>query len=93
MNILVNEQGCAVITDFGSARRVRLEDDEADVTSSSIKSPAKVTATSTCETLTGVGWTTRWASPEVLNGQRPNLPSDIWSFGWVISEVLAIFKE
>ncbi|KIO21334.1 hypothetical protein M407DRAFT_53601, partial [Tulasnella calospora MUT 4182] len=39
-------------------------------------------------TLTGPAWSLRWASPEVLFGDNPNLPSDIWSAGWICWEIM-----
>lgn len=39
------------------------------------------------QALTGPAWSTRWASPERLNDQDPDLPSDIWALGWVCWEV------
>ncbi|KAG8915471.1 hypothetical protein FRC00_004008 [Tulasnella sp. 408] len=38
--------------------------------------------------LTGVKYTTRWASPELLKTNKPSLASDIWAFGWVGYETL-----
>lgn len=38
-------------------------------------------------TLTGPSWSFRWAAPEVLNGEEPDLASDIWAFGWICWEV------
>lgn len=38
-------------------------------------------------TLTGPSWSLRWASPEVVLGEDPNLPSDVWAVGWVVWEV------
>ncbi|KIO19821.1 hypothetical protein M407DRAFT_82308, partial [Tulasnella calospora MUT 4182] len=39
-------------------------------------------------TSAGFGGTIRWASPEVLSGFKPSLPSDIWSLGWVAWEIM-----
>ncbi|KIO15594.1 hypothetical protein M407DRAFT_86941 [Tulasnella calospora MUT 4182] len=38
-------------------------------------------------TLTGPSWSVRWASPEVVRGDNPDLPSDMWAVGWVVWEV------
>ncbi|KIO23970.1 hypothetical protein M407DRAFT_77474 [Tulasnella calospora MUT 4182] len=35
----------------------------------------------------GPAWSLRWAAPEVMNGERPSLSSDIWAAGWVCWEV------
>ncbi|KAG8998044.1 hypothetical protein FRB90_012392 [Tulasnella sp. 427] len=40
------------------------------------------------QTTAGFGGTIRWASPEVLSGFKPSLPSDIWSLGWVAWELM-----
>ncbi|KAG8915563.1 hypothetical protein FRC00_002811 [Tulasnella sp. 408] len=38
-------------------------------------------------TLTGPKWSLRWAAPElVLRDEKPNLPSDMWSLGWICWE-------
>ncbi|KIO21337.1 hypothetical protein M407DRAFT_54667, partial [Tulasnella calospora MUT 4182] len=39
-------------------------------------------------TLTGPAWSLRWASPEVLSGDTPNLASDVWSAGWICWEIM-----
>ncbi|KIO21978.1 hypothetical protein M407DRAFT_79667, partial [Tulasnella calospora MUT 4182] len=36
----------------------------------------------------GPAWSLRWAAPEVMNGERPSLSSDIWAAGWVCWEVM-----
>ncbi|KAG8895816.1 hypothetical protein FRC00_006867 [Tulasnella sp. 408] len=36
----------------------------------------------------GPRWTTRWASPEVLEGGKTTLASDIWALGWVYWEII-----
>lgn len=50
-------------------------------------SEIRVVASGNELTLTGPGWSLRWAPPEVVNGNHPGLPSDIWSVGWVCWEV------
>ncbi|KIO29226.1 hypothetical protein M407DRAFT_21622 [Tulasnella calospora MUT 4182] len=39
-------------------------------------------------TLSGPHWSLRWAAPEVLGGQDPDLASDVWAFGWVCWEII-----
>ncbi|KAG8928222.1 hypothetical protein FRC01_006278 [Tulasnella sp. 417] len=39
-------------------------------------------------TLSGPNMSFRWASPEVLAGEDPDLASDIWAFGWICWEVM-----
>lgn len=46
-------------------------------------SQLQVCATGDQLTLTGPAWSLRWAAPEVLFGDRPDLPRDIWAVGWV----------
>ncbi|KIO23994.1 hypothetical protein M407DRAFT_47576, partial [Tulasnella calospora MUT 4182] len=72
LNILVNSSCHAVITDFGSAPCP----------------PIHVGAAGNQLTLTGPAWSLRWAAPEVMNGKRPGLSSDIWAAGWVCWEVM-----
>lgn len=101
LNILVNSENRAVITDFGSARLL-------DRTTGGVESEAKVptrlraqnegekdssprfelSITDTVITFTGPAWTLRWAAPEVLDGELPNLASDIWAFGWICWEIM-----
>ncbi|KIO22319.1 hypothetical protein M407DRAFT_79319, partial [Tulasnella calospora MUT 4182] len=76
-NILVSASYRAVITDFGSARAVSAPEDEV----MSEEDGQQLT-------LTGPAWSLRWAAPEVVNGRRPGLSSDIWAAGWVCWEVM-----
>ncbi|KIO21743.1 hypothetical protein M407DRAFT_28669 [Tulasnella calospora MUT 4182] len=39
-------------------------------------------------TLTGPGWSFRWAAPEVLNEEDQCLESDIWALGWIAWEIV-----
>ncbi|KIO28318.1 hypothetical protein M407DRAFT_71975, partial [Tulasnella calospora MUT 4182] len=77
LNILVNSQNHAVITDFGSARKI-----EASQPLFQLKE------TGTFITLTGPVYTLRWAAPEILNDQKFGRASDIWAFGWICWEVM-----
>lgn len=101
-NILVNSDFRAVITDFGSARvKAGLgEQDESasNACASGVTSASDISVAlkvffdvSNMEiTLTGPKYTLRWAAPEVLAGQDPDLPSDIWALGWICWEVHAM---
>ncbi|KIO21327.1 hypothetical protein M407DRAFT_29045 [Tulasnella calospora MUT 4182] len=97
LNILVNSSYRAMITDFGSARgldeladRVVQEDRDLATTEYPTKEGAtiQVRATGNHLTLTGPAWSLRWASPEILSGATPSLPSDIWSAGWICWEIM-----
>lgn len=90
-----------MVTDFGSARVLRdrngkqpdpeqislfkptpIPENDEDFTG-----PERLELVTVLQSLTGPAWSTRWASPERLNGQSPDLPSDIWALGWVCWEV------
>ncbi|KIO19361.1 hypothetical protein M407DRAFT_50892, partial [Tulasnella calospora MUT 4182] len=73
LNILVSSSYRAIITDFGSARDCP---------------QINVVPAGDQLTLTGPAWSLRWAPPEVVNGDRPGLSSDIWSAGWVCWEIM-----
>ncbi|KIO24085.1 hypothetical protein M407DRAFT_213420 [Tulasnella calospora MUT 4182] len=73
LNILVNSECRALITDFGSARPP-LELTFCDSTSTI--------------TLTGNKYTLRWAAPELLMEDQLGLWSDIWAMGWIFYEVI-----
>ncbi|KAG9006825.1 hypothetical protein FRB90_009728 [Tulasnella sp. 427] len=97
MNILVGSDYRAMITDFGSARAIddrdqNVEDEARGETTpqdpSEVPSPEiKIESIGNQLTLTGYGFSLRWAPPEVVNGGQVNLPSDVWSAGWVCWEV------
>lgn len=101
LNILVNNDNRAVITDFGSARAIILshKTEEKPLTPTGSPNPtevskveslaAEVSAEGGSITLTGPAWTIRWAAPELLNGSETSLTSDVWAFGWVCWEVRA----
>ncbi|KIO18468.1 hypothetical protein M407DRAFT_225548, partial [Tulasnella calospora MUT 4182] len=100
LNILVNSDHRAVITDFGSAR-IQTEARGSETTASSPRRQAASTnvphydgcpevtvSTANAElTLTGPGWSFRWAAPEILNEEDLCLASDIWALGWIAWEV------
>ncbi|KIO21328.1 hypothetical protein M407DRAFT_29046 [Tulasnella calospora MUT 4182] len=97
LNILVSSSYRAIITDFGSARLLnklaeRVVTEDLDLTtrwdSATEEVKIDVGATGDQLTLTGPSWSLRWASPEVLFGATPNLPSDIWSAGWICWEIM-----
>ncbi|KAG9025774.1 hypothetical protein FS837_004821 [Tulasnella sp. UAMH 9824] len=94
VNILVNSYYRAVITDFGSARRL-IEGDphtetEPVVSGQQLATRLEATfcaATNTI-TLTGNEFTLRWAAPELLNDEPPTPKVDIWALGWIAYEVM-----
>ncbi|KIO19309.1 hypothetical protein M407DRAFT_31026 [Tulasnella calospora MUT 4182] len=101
LNILVKSDHRAVITDFGSARVLRnapdlgsntLTDQVASTNhDSSMLNRSTEVALSISDaelTLTGPSWSLRWAAPEVLNDEQPDLASDIWALGWIAWEVV-----
>ncbi|KAG9024683.1 hypothetical protein FS837_005240 [Tulasnella sp. UAMH 9824] len=100
-NILVSSENRALITDFGSARlldrRRKSSTDDSKVLARRMKElnteannslSIEFSITDTIITVTGPAWTLRWAAPEVLDGELPNLPSDIWAFGWICWEIM-----
>ncbi|KIO16363.1 hypothetical protein M407DRAFT_86092, partial [Tulasnella calospora MUT 4182] len=78
LNILVNLKFLAIITDFGSARRLQ---------KGAPLRPVFCASTNTI-TLTGSKYTIRWAAPEQLTENQSSLASDIWSLGWIVYEVM-----
>ncbi|KIO26918.1 hypothetical protein M407DRAFT_23856 [Tulasnella calospora MUT 4182] len=101
VNVLVNWEYHAVITDFGSARRLAKKPKNPDSprTETEIKSEAPPAlgfqatfeAANNTITLTGNEYTLRWAAPELLMDDEPWLWSDIWSLGWICYEVMTGF--
>ncbi|KAG8978607.1 hypothetical protein FRC05_009879 [Tulasnella sp. 425] len=100
-NILVNASYNAVITDFGSARLLRKQSENGTLPSparlqtanrclSPVHPPPKHERTILDPNLTSTDAqsTLRWTAPEVLMGQRPDLPSDIWAAAWTCWEVV-----
>ncbi|KIO33115.1 hypothetical protein M407DRAFT_17980 [Tulasnella calospora MUT 4182] len=94
INILVNSNCRALITDFGSARRVREGDPDAEKEQVETgRQPAERLEASFCAstntiTLTGCEYTLRWAAPELLNDEPPTVRVDIWALGWIAYEVM-----
>ncbi|KIO29631.1 hypothetical protein M407DRAFT_21220 [Tulasnella calospora MUT 4182] len=103
LNVLVNSACRAIITDFGSARHVNSMSRTAVESGTWITSPqphmairkhgteppkSEITASGEFITMTGPGWTVRWAAPELLYGESPGLPSDIWALGWICWEAI-----
>lgn len=89
----MNSSCTTVITDFGSARFLR--DDQPAERSFKVDAEADekaaveiaINASDANLTLTGPNVSYRWASPEVLDGEDPRLPSDVWALGWICWEV------
>ncbi|KAG9029198.1 hypothetical protein FS837_003606, partial [Tulasnella sp. UAMH 9824] len=90
LNILVNLDNRAVITDFGSARIIKPGTTQASYTTSRWNERAEITLTVSngTLTLTGPGCSARWAPPEVLNEDALDLASDIWALGWIAWEAV-----
>ncbi|KIO32687.1 hypothetical protein M407DRAFT_18447 [Tulasnella calospora MUT 4182] len=94
VNILVNVTCRAVVTDFGSARRMPATDSnqEQERTENALQGTSSLDPTF-CDstntiTLTGGHYTLRWAAPELLQDDQSSLQSDIWALGWVAYEVM-----
>ncbi|KIO16499.1 hypothetical protein M407DRAFT_33856 [Tulasnella calospora MUT 4182] len=97
----INSESHAVLTDFGSARRIRRypardpsspkveETPQREPSTGANLEQPRVEYSADTETLTlsAPGYTLRWAAPEVL-ADRPGLPGDIWSFAWVCWEIM-----
>ncbi|KIO17633.1 hypothetical protein M407DRAFT_32674 [Tulasnella calospora MUT 4182] len=94
INILVNSNCRAVLTDFGSARHpiTKPLSKETQRTKSEPKrepSPEATFCPSTNTiTLTCNQYTLRWAAPELLEDDDASLASDIWALGCVVYEVM-----
>ncbi|KIO17502.1 hypothetical protein M407DRAFT_47517, partial [Tulasnella calospora MUT 4182] len=100
LNILVSASYRAIITDFGSARILRENEDrnDRDKVSDATGAPARdesagntkitVVASGNQLTLTGSAWSLRWAAPEVALGELQSLASDIWAAGWICWEIM-----
>ncbi|KAG9017052.1 hypothetical protein FRB90_001990 [Tulasnella sp. 427] len=101
LNVLVTSRHSAVITDFGSARMLRVPSSEPGTsmdTYTSISgawtndvqgSPITIETSDTDLTLTGPAYSIRWAPPEVVVDARPpSLTNDIWALGWIAWEAI-----
>lgn len=93
INVMVNSECRALITDFGSARRLIDEDsgENGERAASKLQDAMPLEATFCASTntisLTGNQYTLRWAAPELLLEDQSSLRSDIWALGWVAYEV------
>lgn len=93
INILINSQCRAVITNFGTAHHPATNDlskkKERAMEEPRTAPPVEATyCTSTNTlTLTGIHCAILWAAPEVLEGDESSIASDIWALGWVAYEV------
>ncbi|KAG9031507.1 hypothetical protein FS837_002957 [Tulasnella sp. UAMH 9824] len=91
-NVLVNSNCRAVITDFGSARRLveaNLDAETGEVGNQrqpAARLEATFSASTNTITLTGNEFTLRWAAPELLNDEPPTVKVDIWALGWIAYE-------
>ncbi|KIO18574.1 hypothetical protein M407DRAFT_31767 [Tulasnella calospora MUT 4182] len=100
LNVLVNSANRSILTDFGSARsmenlltpRKRFEINPQQLQGVQDRKVdslhARMDGSGILVTLSGPAWTVRWAAPELLDGQSPNLASDIWAFGWICWETV-----
>lgn len=75
-NIIVRDDGCPVVLDFGLARRLRPPSTE----------PSPDSSITRADVLAG---TVSHMAPEVLLGQSANERSDVWSLGVVLYEMVA----
>lgn len=93
INILVSSGRRAILTDFGSARRVNEAKPDApsspDENGDEAVRALNITVDEVANTMTITSgdYTLRWAAPEVLAEEDTGTEADIWSFGWVCSEV------
>ncbi|KIO18792.1 hypothetical protein M407DRAFT_31537 [Tulasnella calospora MUT 4182] len=92
LNVLVDRNRRASITDFGSARHLsrrdtntQIKQDESQPCSAEPLSANFCASTNTI-TLTGNKYTLRWAAPELLVEDQLSLWSDIWALGWIAYE-------
>ncbi|KAG8932156.1 hypothetical protein FRC01_000204 [Tulasnella sp. 417] len=103
LNILVDSDFHALITDFGSARHLGIDHggkqqkenehkprpaSHPATSEEQITLEALFSATASTLTLTGSSYTLRWAAPELLQDDKPCLRSDIWALGWIAYEVM-----
>ncbi|KAG9041600.1 hypothetical protein FS837_012039 [Tulasnella sp. UAMH 9824] len=100
LNILVNSENRAVITDFGSARAVDSVGEGPSklvhevepmhkLQAQEVEAPtAEISSSGELITMTGPAWTVRWAAPELLGGHVSGLASDVWALGWICWEAV-----
>ncbi|KIO33141.1 hypothetical protein M407DRAFT_18006 [Tulasnella calospora MUT 4182] len=94
VNVLVNSNYRALITDFGSARRLTETDlgrqvkPARDEQQAAPLLQAMFCASNNTITLTGNEYTLRWAAPELLKDEPSSLKVDIWALGWISYEVM-----
>lgn len=94
-NVLVNASYGAMISDFTSTRirrkatkmkpGQRLIHETGDV-------PSIHLGVSNCGrymNLTASENLLQWKAPELLSGEQPDLPADVWNLGWIVCEVIA----
>ncbi|KAG9012695.1 hypothetical protein FRB90_006533 [Tulasnella sp. 427] len=94
LNVVVNGQCQAVITDFGSARSLphvksdsKGQQPEAKQgVSPNLQLLATFSDHNHTMTLTGTSYTLRWAAPELLMTDEAGLESDVWALGWIYYE-------
>ncbi|KIO21789.1 hypothetical protein M407DRAFT_28663 [Tulasnella calospora MUT 4182] len=80
LNILVTSSFRAVITDFGSARKIREPEGEVAGDESGPQAQGVPTTVQACPPI--------HVAPEFMYGKRPGLSSDVWAAGWVCWEVM-----
>ncbi|KAG8915743.1 Mitogen-activated protein kinase kinase kinase mlk-1, partial [Tulasnella sp. 417] len=91
----------ASVTDFGSARAIEETDalqvnkptndgqpPKPDLGLAPESPKIELGDCGTSITVTGPAWTLRWAAPELLNDEAPDLASDVWAFAWICWEVM-----
>jgi eukaryotic-like serine/threonine-protein kinase len=78
-NILVKPDGTIRLLDFGIAKQLE-----------NLETPAKLGQTEKDQTMTGLRlMTPAYAAPEQVRGDRPGMPSDVYSLGVILYELLA----
>ncbi|KAG9026224.1 hypothetical protein FS837_004676 [Tulasnella sp. UAMH 9824] len=93
LNVLVNSDCRAVITDFGSARMLQMSSPDREQSSDAKEGtePSVIIDSMDAQlTLSGPAWSLRWAAPEVLYGGNLGLASDMWAFAWICWEASPI---
>ncbi|KAG8901147.1 hypothetical protein FRC00_008800 [Tulasnella sp. 408] len=60
-----------------------------DVNEAARSKPSKIGLDTTLDlTLTEAGFSIKWAAPELLSDKMQDLPSDMWSIGWICWEII-----